>query len=309
MIAAAGLHTVDIHNGTGWTYTAGTGKIGWDSHVWDVASNVYSDNSGIYFASKDLIARINKDDGQAIWLSLLPADLPSKSALFANDKHVFMVNYGYAFSPAHLYYGRIVKDAVQLNYGTPFFAAFDKENGEQLFLSTINITRNPVLNFKIKNDYLLLVFKDRIIKYSLSDGAQTVEKTINNRELGELRGFVGSHIYTDAANSYLANLALSDVSKNYITSSSRREQKILIFDDDLNFVGDIDTEQLYEVLLKTGDYLLVTNGNKSFVLDADNKKIAEIDAALSNPVLIEDKLYSVRENSFFEIDLSKLLKR
>ena len=320
MIVADGLHTLNVHSGNFWSYNAVTGKkkygrmiaanaagiaLGLFSGTYlltaghdlvrNVASNVCSDNTGIYFASKEKIARINEDNGTIIWSCPLQEDLTSKSFLFTDNNHVFMVNCGYAFMGNRL-----------IDYGTPFFAAYDKETGEQIFFSTINITKNPILNFKIKDNNLLLLFKDRFMKYSLSDGAKIIEKTIDNNEFGELRGFVGNSVYIDIGNSYLANLIFSDVSKNFIFTTNNR---VLIFDDELNYVGDIRAEQLYIARLRIGDYLLVMQNNKTFILDTDNKKVMEIDTILNNPVLIGDKLYSIRESSFFEIDAANLIEQ
>ena len=335
MIVSARLHTVNTHNGAGWSYNAITAErvnhtitssflnygntitlvrseiMELDSNIypddnlgiymfiikynlmWDIVSNVYSDSSGYYLASKDMISRINKNDGTIKWYSLFPDGYSSKSSIWGEDNRVFMLNYGYAFQYS----------LEPFNHGTPFFAAFDKENGEQKFLSIINIQKNPILDFIIENEYLLLVFKDRLMKYSLSDGAQILDKTVDNKELGELRGFVGNRVYIEGANSTLANLTLSDISKNYIITSAN---KILIIDDELNIVGETDVNQLYTARLRIDDYLIVTKDNKTFILDADNKKIAEIDIALK-PVLIGSKLYSIQENSFFEIDLENII--
>ena len=82
----------------------------------------------------------------------------------------------------------------------------------------------------------------------------------------------------------------------------------MITDDELNVVGEIDNSQLYTARLRIDDYLIVTRDNKSFILSADNEKVAEIDIELK-PVLIGDKLYSVHENSFFEIDADNLIER
>ena len=319
LIASAGLHTIDIRNGLGWSYHAATGEKDYSGTaaanaagaalglltgtfmfstgynlLWDVVSNVHSDNTGLYLASKERIARINRDNGIVIWQNLFPADLSSKSLLFADDSLVYMINYGYASMNNR-----------QIFYGTPFFAAYDKENGAQVFFSTINITRNPILGFKIIDDCFLFLFKDRFMKYSLSDGAQILEKTIDNNEFGELRGFVSSRVYINTENSSLTSLELSEVSKKFIISSNN---KVLIIDDELNIVGDIDADQFYIANRRIGDYLFVTKDNKTFILDTDNKKVAEIDMEL-NPVWIGDKLYSVRENSFFEIDVANLIEQ
>ena len=255
MIASSGLHTVNIHNGLGWSYHTATGEKDYSGMIatnvaglalgiltgaymyrtgpdllWNVVSNVYYDDTGFYLASKEKIVRIN-EYGEVIWQNPFSADFPSKSYLFASDDNIFMVNYGYASMNNR-----------QIFYGTPFFAAYDKENGIQQFFSTINTTRNPILDFKVKDNHLLIVLRDRIMKYSISDGAQILEKSIDNNELGRLVGFAGSHLYIEASNSSLANMALSDISKNFIITSNN---KVLIVDDELNVVGEIGTDKFY----------------------------------------------------------------
>ncbi len=317
MIVAAGLHTFDIHDGLGWDYNTVTGEKDYSETVAanaagaaiglltgtfvmstghnlvrDIASNIYSDSTEFYFASKEKISRINRNDGKVIWSYVLPVGLSSKSSLFAKDNLLFMINNGYAFMGNR-----------QLDFGTPFFAAFNKENGEQIFFHTINTQKNPILDFKIENDNVLLVFKDRIVKYSLLDGSQILEKSINNKEFGELKYFVGDRIYVETANSSLTNLSISDTSKNYILTSNG---KILTLDFELNIDDNIDLDRLYVGYLRIKDYKFVAKNNQTLVLDADNNKIAEMDITPQS-VLIGNKIYSIREKSFFEIDLTNLI--
>ena len=317
MIVTSGLHTVNAYDGTGWSYNTVTGdkdysttiatnaagialgvltgtfmiSTGYDV-VRDIVSNVYFDSTGLYFASKEKISRINEDNGKIIWSYPFSAKLPSKSFLFTNDNYVFMINYGYAFMYAR-----------QIDYGTPFFAAFDKETGKQIFCTTLD-KKNPIFGFKIKDDDLLLVLKDRIIKLSMSDGSKIFEKTMDDNKSGELEGFVGRHVYIDGANSTLTNLLLSDTSKNYIVTS----KKIFICNEKFYVIGDIDRDQLYFAYKKIGDYKLVVKDNKTIVLDVDNKKVAELDIT-QKTTLIGNKLYSVQEKSFLEIDLTDLFDR
>jgi len=322
MIVASGLHTFNIHNGAGWNYNVITGEKDYTvtsvanvagvalglltgtfmfstgyNLVSDVVSNVYSDSTSFYFASKEKISRIGKDNGKIFWSYPLPTDFPSKSALFIKDNFLFMVNYGYAFMGVR-----------PLDYGTPFFAVFNKETGEQLFFRFFNIHKNPILDFKITTDHILLIFKDRIIKCPLFDGNIIFEKSINNGELGELKGFVGNHIYIDATNSSLTNLLLSDTSKHYIFTG---DDKVLIFDAELNVVDDFEINQLYRACahLKEG-YKLVIKGkdNQTIVIDADNKKVAEMDITRVS-YIIGNKIYSMQGKSLFEIDLSNLIEK
>ena len=319
MISAAGLHTINIYNGLGWKFHAVTGEKDYTATalanmagiglglltgtfmiatgynlVADIVSNAYMDSTQIYFASKEKLTRLDRDNGKIIWDYRLPADWPSKSTIFANENYVFLVNYGYAYMGFR-----------QLDYGTPFFAAFNKKNGEQIFFTTIHLQKNPILDFKIVNDHILLLFKDRIMKCSLIDGSIICEKTIDNEVSGELEGFIGNRVYIDATNSTLTNLVLSDISKKYVITN----KNVLIFDVELNIVGEIDMNQLYSARMRIDDYyLIVTKDDKSFILNANNEKVAEIDIALK-PVLIGNKIYSIHERSFYEIDLTNLIER
>ncbi|MDR2887718.1 MAG: hypothetical protein LBV26_06955 [Bacteroidales bacterium] len=323
MILSGGLHTVNVHDGSGWSYNEITGVKDYTgsiaataagfalgaasvalfgsgtffystgySLISDLVSNVYSDSTGYYLASRDKVSRIRKNEGTAAWWRGLPDGYPSKSYLFAKADTLFMVNFGFAFRGDKL-----------ISYGTPFFAAFSKETGAQLFFSTINIEKNPILDFRIKNDHILLLFKDRLMKYSLRDGSQILEKPVSSDQAGELMEFAKTGIYIDAAGSHLANLVLSDTSKHYIVASSGR---ILIFDTDLNITGDVDTGRLYDELLKLNSYTFVTRDNQSFIIDANNKKVAEIDVAPKAVNVAGNKLYFFRENILFEIDIAGL---
>ncbi len=317
MLVAAGLHTVNIRDGSGWDHHAVTGKKDYrvtnavnaagvtlglltgtfvlatgHNLVSHVNSNVHSDSTGFYFASKEKISRIRKDEGSEFWWRMLPADLPSKSSIFVKSDTLFMVNFGYAFMGNR-----------QINFGTPFFAAFDKETGNQIFFHTINNTKNPILDFKVENEKILLIFKDGIIKRSMRDGAQEFERTYNTDEYGELRYFVGNQIYAANADSSLTSLTLTNPSKKYIFTT---ESKVLELDNDFNITDKIDFDQLYLYYLEVKDYKFVAKNNKTVVLDADNNRIAEIDVTRRS-TLIGNKLYDMQEKSFFEVDLSNLI--
>lgn len=315
MIVASGLHMVNIHDGSGWDYNTVTGDKDYKAAtaknvtgvalglltgtylifgpdlVTGIASNVFFDSTGFYFASKEKISQVRKDQGA--WWHLLPEKMTSKSSIFAKADSLYMVNHGYAFKNQRL-----------IDYGTPFFASFSKENGEKLFFQTFNTKKNPIYDFKILNNYLLLLFRDKIVRCSLIDGSTIFEMGINYHELGELKRFVGNNIYIDAPNSSLTNLVLSDISKQFVFTSN---DKVLIFDSKLDIVGYIDLKRLYVALMKLQDFKLVVNEYQTIILNADNKKVVEMDITLKSAVLIGNKLYSIQNNSFFEIDLTNLI--
>ena len=323
MIVADGLQTFNADNGDFWSYTVVTGKkkygrvaaanvagiaLGLLSGTYiittghdlvrDIVSNVlYPDSSNLYFASKEIISRINADNGAIIWSRPLPEDLTSKSFLFAKDNFVYMINTGSAF----MGYSRI-------NFGTPFIAAFNKENGDQIFSYIFNDQKNPIRHYILGEDHILLVFKDKIVKCSLFTGFPILEKSINSNEFGELIGFAGDRFYIDDASSSMTNLLFSDVSKNHIVTN---KEKILMVDAELNVVGDFDINQLYRAYAYMKDDLKLVkrvNSDQIIVLDAENNKVAELDITRV-PFIIGNKLYGTRGKSFFEIDITNLFMR
>ena len=248
-----------------------------------------------------------------------------------------MINYGYAFN------GR----GEQVYYGIPFFTAFNKENGEQIFSHTLNEKKNPILNFNIEGEDVLLVFYDKIIKHSLPDGSQIFEKTTHNNDKKNplldykiMNDYLllifkdriikyslldGSQIFEKTINnnelvelqSFVGNNVYIDGTSsmtNLIFSDVSKSYittskgNVLIFDDELNIVRDIDISQLFKAYMRINDYKLINKGNQSIVLDADNNKVAELDIT-SDSFLKGNKIYNIRGKSLFEIDLTNLIEK
>ncbi|MDP4107461.1 MAG: PQQ-binding-like beta-propeller repeat protein, partial [Bacillota bacterium] len=105
IVVAAGLHAINVKNGKGWDYNTITGKKDYSETaaanavgiaaglltgtffmstghnlVRDLVSNTLVDSSFIYFASKEQLAKIDKQSGNIIWKYSFPNDLASKSS-------------------------------------------------------------------------------------------------------------------------------------------------------------------------------------------------------------------------------------
>jgi hypothetical protein len=265
VIVAAGLHSINVNNGLGWDYNAITGEKDYTATavanaagvalgvltgtfvmstghnlVRDVVSNVLVDSANIYFASKEKITRLNYK-GQVIWSIPLPNDLVSKSSIFKKDSILYMINKGFAFMGYR-----------QLDFGTPFFAAFDTKTGKQIFFSTINGKKDQINGFEINRDTISLVFKDRVSKYSILNGSLIFEKSFNIETYGELNYFIGSQVYIKTDSTY-KSLSLSDTTKQYLFTKSG---KTLVLNDRLEIVNQIDYDQLNIYYLWDGTRLL-----------------------------------------------------
>ncbi|HEY5687800.1 MAG TPA: PQQ-binding-like beta-propeller repeat protein [Yeosuana sp.] len=319
IVAAAGLHCINIKNGSGWDYHTITGKKDYTETiaknvagialgvltgvgvvstghnlVRDIVSNVLVDSLNLYLSSKDQLVKINKDTGEVIWNHPFQSDLQSKSSIFMNDSLVFMINKGYAYMGNR-----------QLNFGTPFIAAFNKDTGEQKYLSLINVKDDPILGFHILDKEIYLVFKNRLAKYSQETGDLVKEMSFSEQEYGALKYFVGNQVFGTNENGDLRNLIQSDTTKVFVFTNNN---KIVAVDNQLNITKTIDFEDLNIYYLKTKGYKFFAKDKLTLIIDNEGKKVAEIEVT-SKAFLIGETLYDRQENSFFAINLTEIINK
>lgn len=318
VVAAAGLHSINLKNGTGWDYNTITGEKDYtvtnaaniagaalgiltgtfvmstgSNLVRDIVSNVLVDSLNIYFASKEKITSLDHN-GKIIWTYPFTKDkdIVSKSSIFVRDSILYMINTGYAFMGNR-----------QLGFGTPFIASFNKNTGKQIFFSSINGKKDQIAGYKIYKDTVLLVFKDRIAKYSMINGSIILEKSFDIATLGELRYFIGSQVYLKSDSIYNP-IVSSDSTKFFLYTKTG---KILVLNEKLDIVDQIESNQLYIYYLKTKNYKFLAKDNETIVIDIKNKKVADLKAS-RKAILIGSKLYDVQEKSFLEIDIPDLIE-
>jgi outer membrane protein assembly factor BamB len=317
IVVASGLHSVNIHSGQGWDYHTITGKKDYTGTVAanaagaalgiltgtfvmstghdlvrDLVSNCLVDSISIYFASKEQLVKIDKHSGELVWMFPFPDGLASKSSIFMKDSIVFMVNKGMAFMGYR-----------QLDFGRPFFAAFNKQTGKQIFLSLIIADEDPILSYQIKNKEIFLVFKSRIAKHSMETGDLMVEKDLPVDNVGELKYFVGDQVFITDQDGDLLSLSQSDSTSVFVFTS---EGKTLCLDSDLTLTKAIDYADLSINYLNTKNCRFIAKDNKTLILSNSGQKIAEIEAS-SDSVLIGNVLYSTQGNRFCAIDLHNII--
>lgn len=317
LIAAAGLHYLNIENGQGWDYDAITGKKDYtetiaknaagialgvltgmaiistgNNLVRDVLSNELIENNTLYLASKEKILKLNKLNGAVLWEQELPQNQTSKSSIFFKDSLLYMVNKGYA------YWGR-----KRIDFGEPFITAYNKENGKQHFFTSIDEKKNPILDFKIVNNTVILLHKDKISLRSLVNGAEITSKSFDADVLGELRFFLGDRLYKLNNDVQLSNLISTNSSKYYVQTS---KSKSLELDESFNITNQFDFDNLYFHYLTYQDYKFLVKGNQTAVIDKDGKMIAELQVS-ENAFIVGDKLYDTNDKSLLEVNLSAII--
>lgn len=312
MIVAAGLHSLNLQDGSGWDYNCITGKMDYteaavttavigilagsymlatgNNLVRDIVSNVIVDGNDLYFASKEKIIRVQKT-GEVIWEYPLINDMSSKSSIFLINDRVYMVNYGSAF-----------KGDRQIIFGKPFIASFNKETGEREFFTTINVKRDPIKGFYITNDTMLLLFNERISLYSMKTGGLIFENSINTKESGYLNSFIGDNFYIK--DSLLTRLNYIDTMKIFVYTD---KGKTLSINKDLSIAGEIDSDKLYYQYIHYKNYKFISNTDNTIVLDENDNVIAEFKLA-GEPILAGEKMYYKKEKSLLEIDIQNFFE-
>lgn len=317
LIAASGLHSVDLRNGKGWDYNAVTGLKDKNSPffknllaasvaalnnssyyftteydiIWNIASNIIIDGSDIYFASREKISKLDVS-GKEIWSHPLPATLTSKSSIFIKGNAVYLINRGYAF-----------KGNEPVEFGMPFIAAYNINTGGEIFLQNISDKKEEVRAYTIRDKELCVLFKNRISKYSLINGKPKSQKIWSEKMYGEMMYFVSDKLYFKT-DSTLTSLSSIDSAGLYVLANAN---KILVINKNLEVSQQFELHQLFIHYLKANEFKFLANENKTIVVDGDNKIVAEFKASRKS-ILLGTTLYETHENSLREIDLSGLIK-
>ncbi len=317
LIAAGGLHRLNVKDGLGWDYETVTGKKDYtetiaknvggialglltgtyivstgSNVVTDVVSNTLIDSTHIYMASKEQLACLKKDNGSIIWTYQLPEDSTSKSSLIIQDSSLILINKGYAF-----WRNRTI------NFGEPFILKINKETGKEVYFKSLNEKENPVYNYKIENDSLLALFKNQLTNYSLSDGLSGQSNTFNNETYGDFKFFVGNSLYKKAEDSDSNYVTVNDSINIFVQTSKGKTIKI---DKKFNVIEAYDFDNLYLRHSIYKNFTLLNQKDYIIILDSNNKSIAELNVSFDS-LIIGDKLYDLKDNKLLEVNLAEIL--
>lgn len=315
LIISSGLHEVNIYNGSGWDYDAITGEkksfsnnyyriienllgkapesfqVSTDfDKIRDMTSNLIIDSLRYFFASRDSIVSINRNDGKVLWSYPIPRNFGSKSRIFMDDSLVYMVNFGYAHA-----------DYFRIHHGKPFFAAFNKDTGQRKYFNYIQVKKDPVNDFEVMGDSLYLLFSERITTYSVASGFPVNEKEFVEDPSGKFLGFVSPYVFV-RQDSVFTPLLLTDTSNLFLYTS---ENVILSINQENYYIEEIDPKRLYTTRLAIPFLHFLSTRDKTCILDHRQRLIAELDIDGSS-VLIDDKLFVVKDKSIFSIDMLQL---
>lgn len=341
LIAAAGLHTINLRTGKGWDYNAITGEnetyvdnddiYGMiDLHAFtrysgvflknqvvaNVASNILSDNGYIYFASKEILSKIDLQ-GNLIWTHPLPSKKTSNSKLILKDGKLLMVNKGYALYNENLAYanssGRFDVDNYSTSalntvykkkkYGVVYLTSFDAATGEQSFFTELDNEDDLLQDVKILDHKILLLYKDIIKIYSSKNGAALKTQKHYINMLDPFSGFLNNAVFLKNKDGGFQKISPDEHTYLVIT----KDRNLIVINSELVMLRKLVVNSDYYNFAKQYKSLdFFSNKTKTLILN-NNKRIAELNVS-DNTIIHNDFLYDLGLNSLIKIDLRPLLR-
>lgn len=328
ILAANGLHSINIKTGSGWDYETPTGETGsgfsfsafdnvkgdryslarsnfhigtGNDLVYDVCSNIVKDTSAslLYFVSSEKIACLDYE-GKEKWAFRIPQDIASTSNIFKRDSILYVINEGLAHYTTANQYGRIKKS---VPYGRAYLAAFNRFNGTPRYFDILEPENKPILDYVLLKDTLTIVYKDKLVKYNIVNGEKIRESNLNlNRDL--IYGYVGRHVFIKDKDSLYQSVYSTDTTGIVVYS---KKDRLYLLDNQLNIKDTYTDKELYYAREAPNGVIFLRNDKETLVLNKKYKVIATL--YTKEPFRFSrKKAYFTDKSNLVEIDLDSFLE-
>ena len=290
IVAVDGLHSFNLKTGEGWDYDMKTGKkneggamaasIGLsvlsglvggssvivDAKVWsDMTSNLLYNNDFIFFSAKDEFVCVEITTGKEVWRVTLPEKETAKTFLRFDDEHIIVVNIG-----------SCLKEGIEIKYGKPFIAKYEKATGKQTFFSLLDV-KSPVKDVFITTNGYYLISEETFSHYDL-DGNEKVRLRYDGEEALEKYGqFL---FFTDdkdiLSDNYIKDAgiykSISGYYKNKILPMAVTNRGLIIFSNEYKVENWFTKQQVFYPTIETNSNKLYRNYTYLRRNDADADK-------------------------------------
>jgi hypothetical protein len=298
LIAASGLHGVNIKNGTTWSHPLITGddkmkkfvfspiteesstlgKASFvssplESVVTQISSNILVEEDRIYFAGKDKLICVNHS-GKLIWSSDISVSPTGKSFLFINGNDISLFNLGVA-----AFKERIV------DYGKPYLIGMNKMTGAVNFNQSLSIFNSPV-DFKISNGTLFVSTREKMYQFNIANGDMLFMLEFNERQYGRFQGFVdGDNYFVEKEGFYVSLNFINDKSTYFMTDHGK------IYGLEKNEIAyEYQVAELFELDKKYKNVRLLNQKDNTWVVSKNWELMAKLKTG-TKVIIANNKLY------------------
>lgn len=282
-------------------YNPNEQKLIWNKKINYLTSELLQDNNVMIHTVGNKSSYLDIYTGKELW--------KAKNSIY----HIDPINrIGIGYKSKNNLEGIAFMGHRQINFGNPFIAAFDRETGDQIFLSIMDEKKDPILSSQLMGDKILLTFKDRLEKYSKKTGEFIMARIFQKNEFGELKSFIENHAFIVNENDEFINLRQTDTTKIFVLTN---KGSVLAMDDKFNNITNtIKQEDLNFCYLETENYKFIAkyNGNedgyRTWLIDNSGKKIAEMEVS-SAAFLINKTLYDLQKDKLVAINLEGIIEQ
>lgn len=321
LVLSHGLHGIHVGKGLQWSYDARTSVKDYSGAIFmgvmgvasafftgfgfipgvteqsGMRSNVPIEDSNLYFANSKTIARLDLA-GKKIWESSLPAD-GSRSHLRLKGDTLFMINLGYTESG----YDCTCEEQ-------PYVACFHKASGRLLHYQPLKNVGKTSKRLCIReltetDDGFDLVYPGGATSFNwntltASSGNWDMK---TNKKLESM--FRLAYVY-DPVNRTVRKID-TKVNGNRIALTNK--DVLFEVNERLEIIGRPEHEQVLYRKGKWKNFTFVSHGDSPlYVLDENDKVMAELPVCNSIPEIFGNKLYMVgKKKCILEINLNQLL--
>jgi hypothetical protein len=315
-LSASGVHQLNIHKNTSWSYYDVTSikrngivypllkkglALGYSNSFYynyedvrlavGVSSNILFHDKYIYKSSLNKISCLSEDGG-VVWSKSLDSTTTSAAILFNSNDLIYHLNLGYAF---------IGIQAV--NVGDPFLTFYNKDSGNSPGIISLGKEKTRITDFKIDSNYLYILLDEKIFAFQLGKLSNPITSENKISKYGELQYFEYKILYSLKDNKYISYT--QDTSLLYFRN---KQNAVVCFSKNLDFIKLEKSKNLWEQIGEFDKYLLIINDKTIQIITKDGTLVAifdEIDkATLNKHSLI---LYNIKANKLTRINLQKAL--
>jgi hypothetical protein len=305
LIAAGGLHLLNLNDGSGWDYKLKTKKEDVDAiagaavlglatglltgmaympvgntEITGLSSNiVYDENEKtIYYSSLKTVTKLD-DKGKLVWEKELEKRESSMASLWMEGDKIIHLNHGLAN-----YNGALSTQ------GDPFIAAYDASTGKSLYKQSFEKEKG-FSSFQHHAEHTLLKTQEQLILFDHNTGKE--ESRMSSNKYTEVIPAVS--FYQEDKDGKL--VAIRDLYPNHFFTWDTAS--ILCFDDKVNQVKEWSIKSLWQLESRTGDFSFFRKAEQVAVYKND-RPVANLSLPgylmLTKSALLffhEDKMYAI----------------
>lgn len=315
-IAAQGIQTVNIHDGSGWAYYATTGTarldggtttainalgigiglltgfytVGVSSNIFTgVVSNLLHQDGRLYMTSFEEVACLDAVTGKVIWKNPLYKSKVSAGRIFIENGKLYQINLG-----------KVGVGGSAAKMGQPYIATYDLTTGNLIEFIELPIGEF-VIDYRNNYDYLDLLHNRGILRINKKDISLTGQIGVNGKD--KAISFFNNNFFLKSENQFQSLEALYPGAFLIQTS----DLNLIVVNDNLEFTGRFHLSELYKERFTYNDHKIIVNGSDVWVIDSFHNPVAKI-KNLGELVVAENRLLLIQDNRVQKIDLDKLLR-